>query len=67
MTWLDLHNYLNQQANQLKNMGKFPWQEEVKVFDFGTLGYFPTDFIEMPDGKISFSVDTNQLENINGS
>lgn len=67
MTWLELYDYLNRQANEIKNIGKFPWQEEVKVFDFGTLGYFPTDFIEMPDGKISFSLDTNQLENINGS
>ena len=62
MTWLDLYNYLHEQANNIQNVGQFPWQEDVKVFDFGTLEYFPTDFVEMPDGKISFSVDTNHLE-----
>lgn len=62
MTWLDLYNHLNKQANDLNFVGNFPWQEEVKVFDFGTLGYFPTDFIEMPDGKVALSVDTNHLE-----
>jgi len=67
MTWLDLYNYLNNQANNIKNIGHFPWQEEVKVFDFETLGYYSIDFVEMPDGKISFSVDTHQSETVNGS
>lgn len=67
MTWLDLYNFLNQQANEVKNFGKFPWQEQVHVFDFATLGYYPTDFIQMPDNRISFSVDTTQEETISGS
>lgn len=62
MKWIDLYNFLYEKANNIKDIGQFPWQEEVKVFDFGTLGYFSTDFIEMPDKKISFSVDTNQIE-----
>lgn len=65
MTWLELYNYLNEQANNTKNIGKFPWQEKVKVFDFATLMYSSTDFIEMPDGKISLSIDSDRLENIN--
>lgn len=60
MTWLDLYNYLHEQANDIKNLGRFPWQETVKVFDFGTLEYFSTDFIEMPSGKISFNIDTDK-------
>jgi hypothetical protein len=66
MTWLDLYNFLHEQANAIKNVGKFPWQEEVQVFDFGTLEYYSTDFIQMPDKKISFSVDTTQVETTNG-
>lgn len=67
MTWLELYNFLNKQANDIKNLGSFPWQEEVSVFDFETLEYYPIDFIEMPDGKISFKIDTYQSEIANGS
>ena len=67
MTWLDLYNFLYERANDVKNPGNFPWQEEVSVFDFETLEYYPIDFIEMPDGKISFEIDTYQSETAHGS
>jgi hypothetical protein len=67
MKWIDLFQFLNERANDFKNLGQFPWQEEVQVFDFNTLEYYSTDFIQMPDKKISFSVDTTQLEITNGS
>lgn len=68
MTWLDLYNFLHDQANNSKNFGKFPWSETVQVFDFDTLEYYSTDFIQMPDNKISLSIDTsNNTEAINGS
>jgi len=67
MNWLDLYNFLHQKAHDFKNLGKFPWQEEVKVWDWETLDYYSVDFIETPDGKISFSVDTFQRETINES
>lgn len=67
MNWLDLYNFLYERANDMNNLGKFPWQETVSVFDFETLEYYSTDFIEMPDGKISLSIDTQQSEIINGS
>jgi len=67
MSWLDLYNYLHAQAHDFKNMGKFPWREEVKIFDWETLEYYSTNFIQTPDDKISLSIDTHQLENINGS
>lgn len=59
MTWLDLYNFLYQRANDIHNLGSFPWQENVQVFDFETLEYYPTDFIQMPDNKISLSIDTS--------
>jgi hypothetical protein len=59
MTWLQLYNFLYERANDINNPGSFPWQENVQVFDFETLEYYPTDFIEMPDKKISFSIDTS--------
>jgi len=59
MTWLDLYNFLYERANDINNFGSFPWQENVQVFDFETLEYYPTDFIEMPDKKISLSIDTS--------
>jgi hypothetical protein len=67
MTWLKLYNYLYERANDIKNPGTFPWQEEVSVFDFERLEYYPIDFIELPDGKISFEIDTYQSETANGS
>jgi hypothetical protein len=67
MNWLDLYNFLHNKANSIENVGKFPWQETVKVWDWDTLDYYPTDFIEMPDGQISFCVDTYQnLETTDG-
>lgn len=58
MTWLDLYNFLHERANDIKNLGDFPWQDPVEAFDFDTLQYYPVDFIQMPDNKISLSVDT---------
>lgn len=67
MNWLDLYNFLHNKANAIENIGKFPWQETVQVWDWDTLDYYPTTFIEMPDGKISLCVDTYQkLEPANG-
>lgn len=67
MTWLDVYNFLYERANDVKNLGSFPWQETVSVFDYETLEYYPIDFVEMPDGKISFEIDTYQPETTNGS
>jgi hypothetical protein len=61
MTWLDLYNFLYERANDVKNPGSFPWQEEVKVFDWETLEYYNIDFTEFSN-KLSFSVDTYQPE-----
>ena len=58
MTWLDLYNHLHGEANDINNVGHFPWQETIRVFDFATLEYFPADMVKMPNGKLSFSVDT---------
>lgn len=62
MTWLDLYNFLYERANDINNPGSFPWQENVQVFDFESLEYYPTDFIQMPDNKISLSIDTATVE-----
>ena len=59
MTWLQLYNFLYERANDINNPGSFPWQENVQVFDFETLEYYSTDFIQMPDNKISLSIDTS--------
>lgn len=69
MTWLDLYNYLYERANDIKNPGSFPWQEKVKVFDWGTLDYYPIDFLQtLPDNKLSLATDTTlESETTNGS
>jgi hypothetical protein len=58
MKWIDLYNFLYERANDINNLGQFPWQEEVKVFDFESLEYHSADFIQMPDNKISLSIDS---------
>jgi hypothetical protein len=65
MTWLELYNYLHERANDVKNPGSFPWQDNVEVFDWETLDYYPTDVVQNPlDNKISLSVDTYQQPEI---
>ena len=65
MTWLELYNYLHERANDVKNPGIFPWQDNVEVFDWETLDYYPTDVVQNPlDNKISLSVDTYQQPEI---
>jgi len=64
MTWLDLYKYLNERANDIRNFGQFPWQENVQVFDWETLEYYQTDFVQMPDNKISLAIDTCQVKEI---
>jgi hypothetical protein len=69
MTWLDLYNYLYERANDVKNPGSFPWQENVEVFDWETLKYYEAEFIKMPNfcnNKLTLAVDTyEQKETIN--
>lgn len=68
MKWIDLYNFLYEQANCSKNIGKFDWQQEIKVFDYGTLDYYDTSINQLPDRIVSFGIDTTQfLEMTNGS
>ncbi len=65
MTWLELYSYLYERANDIKNPGSFPWQDNVEVWDWETLDYYPTDVVQNPsDNKISLSVDTYQQPEI---
>ncbi len=64
MKWIDLFQFLNQRANDMKNLGKFDWQSEVKVYDttYGTL--FSADLIEMYDlGKQEFYLKIDSGDN----
>jgi hypothetical protein len=36
MTWLELYNFLHQQANDSKNFGHFEWNEPVIIHDAET-------------------------------
>ena len=65
MTWLDLYNFLHEQANCSKNIGKFDWQQEIKVFDYGTLDYYDANINQMPDRILSFGIDTTSWETVN--
>jgi hypothetical protein len=49
MKWIDLFQFLNERANDMKNLGKFDWQSEVKVYDNAYGGLFDADLIEFTD------------------
>jgi hypothetical protein len=36
MKWIDLFQFLNKTANDMKNIGKFNWQSEVLIYDAST-------------------------------
>jgi hypothetical protein len=46
MKWIDLFQFLNQRANDMKNLGQFDWQSEVKVYDNAYGALFNADLIE---------------------
>ena len=49
MNWLELYNFLHQQANDLKNLGKFNWQAPVEVYDNQYGETSKADLIELYD------------------
>ena len=36
MTWLDLYNFLHDQANSIENIGLFDWSKPVTIHDAET-------------------------------
>ena len=64
MTWLDLYNFLHQRANDIKNLGKFDWQAEVKVYDNSYGGIYSADLINMYElGKSEFYIQIDSGDN----
>jgi hypothetical protein len=51
MNWLDLYNFLHKQANNIKEFGKFDWQEKVVVFDKYLGEFYEADLLQMNDPK----------------
>lgn len=65
MNWLDLYNFLHQRANDLKNLGKFNWQEPVEVYDNQYGQTSKADLIELCDdfGNDQFYIMIDSGEN----
>lgn len=49
MKWIDLFQFLNQRANDIKNLGNFNWQADVEVFDNHYGGLHKSELIELYD------------------
>ena len=47
MKWIDLFQFLNERANDFKNLGQFDWQAQVKVYDNQYGGIHDADLIEL--------------------
>ena len=68
MKWIDLFQFLNERANDYKNLGNFDWQSEIKVFYLNLGEHYDADLIQFEGEKtISISIDTeiNILEKTN--
>ena len=65
MNWLDLYNFLHQQANDLKNLGKFNWQAPVEVYDNQYGETSKADIIELYDdfGNNQFYIKIDSGDN----
>jgi|688.fasta_scaffold505006_2 hypothetical protein len=62
MTWLELYNFLHEQANSISKHGTFDWQGEVKVYDAANdeLNYCDTYFLTDEKTKVTkFVLMTN--------
>lgn len=73
MTWLDLYNFLYEQANSTKNFGRFNWQSPVIVHDANTGDEFDCDTYTISDSRgsdklvLAINMETIFGENSNGS
>lgn len=64
ITWLDLFNFLNERANDFKNLGKFDWQAEVKVYDNQYGGLYSSNLIELYNfHNTQFCIEIDSGEN----
>jgi len=61
LTWLDLYNFLYNQANDTRNFGHFNWQSPVIVHDASTGEEFNCDtwVISTNDGEDKIVLATN--------
>lgn len=73
MTWLDLYNFLHDQANNSKNIGKFPWNEPVSIHDAETGDEFSCETYYISDNRgddrivLIVNIEAIFGENSNGS
>lgn len=51
MTWLDLYNFLNDQANNPKNFGSLNWTDQVMIHDAETGDEFNCDTYQITDHR----------------
>jgi hypothetical protein len=60
MTWLDLYNYLHDQANRIENIGKFDWSSSVIVHDAETGNEYNCDTY-LFDDKITLTINMDSV------
>lgn len=49
MTWLELYNFLHEQANSLDNIGEFDWSKPVTIHDAETGDEYTCDTFYVSD------------------
>lgn len=51
MTWLDLFQFLNERANDMKRLGTFDWNKPVLIHDADTGDEFTCDTYYISDDR----------------
>lgn len=51
MKWIDLFQFLNERANDVKNLGSFDWQAPVTIHDATTGDEFSCDTYYISDNR----------------
>jgi hypothetical protein len=60
MTWLDLYNFLHDQANKIENVGKFQWDTPVIIHDAETGDEFNCDTYIFDD-KLTLTINMDSV------
>lgn len=64
MKWIDLFEFLSRQANDVKNLGSFDWQKEIKIYDRNIGLYYSADLmIEHHNNRTVLDIDTLSGDN----
>ena len=61
MKWIDLFDFLHKQANELKNIGKFNWQDKVVVYDASSGHKYYCDTYRIKNNQVALVINLEKF------